>query len=221
MEGLAAVHVAVGREQHLRLNLPEAIQHAVYTEVRRAGSPDGPEARRGKHGDERFGEVGKEAGDPIVLLNSQRRQPGGNPGDLRVQLAEGQLATLVFLVAKQNSGPIVAIAQQVLGEVQARAGEEARSGHLAGVLQVRSGAPIDADVGEACQLLPEVRRMLQRPAVQVRVAVELRAASGIDAVHEPREVGSSHSGRGRAPDFAHRTTAPDSWARTLLPEWSS
>src|SRR6185312_16035860 len=102
-----------------------------------------------------------------------------------------------------------------------RVGEEARSGHLAGVLQVRSGAPVDADVGEARQLLPEVHRMLERPAVQVGVAVEFRAAPGIDAVHEPREIGSGHSGGGRAPDFAHRVTAPGSWARTLLQESSS
>src|SRR6185437_9827702 len=118
VEGLAAVEVAVGREEYLGLNLSEAIQHTVDAEVRRAGRPHGPEARRCEHGDDRLGKVGQESGDAIVRAHSQRGQTGGYTRDLRVQLPERDLAALAVLVTKQNGRLIVAVTEQVLGKVQ-------------------------------------------------------------------------------------------------------
>jgi hypothetical protein len=42
-EGLAAVVVAVAGDQHLGLDLAEAVEHALHAEVGRAGRPDGAE----------------------------------------------------------------------------------------------------------------------------------------------------------------------------------
>ena len=53
IERLARVEVAIGGEQHLGRDLPEAIEHAVDAEVRRARRPDGAEARGGQHRDRR------------------------------------------------------------------------------------------------------------------------------------------------------------------------
>ncbi len=56
---LPAVAVAADREQELRLELAEAVDHAARPELRRAGRPDRPEARRGQERDQRLRDVGR------------------------------------------------------------------------------------------------------------------------------------------------------------------
>ena len=48
---LAVVPVAVDGEEHARLDLAEAVEHALHAEIRRARRPDGAEARRAEHRD--------------------------------------------------------------------------------------------------------------------------------------------------------------------------
>ena len=67
---LAVVAVAVGAEQHLGLDLAEAVEHALHAEVGRAARPHGAEARRGEHRGGRFREVGQIAGDAIALADA-------------------------------------------------------------------------------------------------------------------------------------------------------
>ena len=54
---LAVVPVAVHREEHARLDLPEAIEHTLHAEIRRARRPDRALARRPQHRDDRLGHV--------------------------------------------------------------------------------------------------------------------------------------------------------------------
>ena len=63
---LAGVAVAVGGDQHLRLDLAEAVEHALDAEIRRARRPDRAEARGGEHRDDRLRHVRQVAGDPVA-----------------------------------------------------------------------------------------------------------------------------------------------------------
>ena len=54
---LAVVAVAVGAEQHLRLDLAEAVEHALDAEVRRARGPDDALRERGEREHAGFGNV--------------------------------------------------------------------------------------------------------------------------------------------------------------------
>ena len=51
VDRLAVVEVAVGGEQHLGLDLAEAVEHALHAEIGRARRPDRAEARRRQHRD--------------------------------------------------------------------------------------------------------------------------------------------------------------------------
>ena len=58
VEPFAAVVVAVAGDQHLGFDLPEPVERSLDAEVRRAGRPDGADARRCQHRDNRLGDVG-------------------------------------------------------------------------------------------------------------------------------------------------------------------
>ena len=47
VEGLAAIEVAIGGDQHLGFDLTEAVEDTARAEIRRARRPDGAEARGG------------------------------------------------------------------------------------------------------------------------------------------------------------------------------
>ena len=93
VEVLAAVAVAVDREEDLGLDLGEAVDHAGRAEVGRAARPDGADAGGGEEGDDRLGDVRHVGDDPVAALDPQRAQPGGGRGDLRPQLAPAQLVS--------------------------------------------------------------------------------------------------------------------------------
>ena len=69
VEGLAVVMVAVRGEQHLGLDLAEAVHHPVETEIRAAGGPDRAQAGGGQHGHHGLGDVGHETGHPVAGLH--------------------------------------------------------------------------------------------------------------------------------------------------------
>ena len=82
-ELLAAVAVAAHREQHLRGDLREPVDHAVRAEIRRAGRPDGAQAGRGQQADDRLGDVRQERGHPVPLADAERAQCRRGPGPPR------------------------------------------------------------------------------------------------------------------------------------------
>src|SRR5829696_3398912 len=63
---LPRVPVAVGAEEHLRLDLSEPVEHTLHPKIRRARRPHGAEARRCEHRDDRLGDVRQEAGDAVA-----------------------------------------------------------------------------------------------------------------------------------------------------------
>ena len=83
---LAGVVVAVDRDQHLGLDLAEAVDDALHAEIGRAGGPHRAEAGGGEHGDDRLGHVGELRGDAVAgpdAAGGERvahaRAPGPSP----------------------------------------------------------------------------------------------------------------------------------------------
>src|SRR5207253_2597404 len=65
VEVLAPVAVAVDREQHLRLDLREAVDDAADAELGRAARPDRADARAAEEGRDRLGDVREVRGDAV------------------------------------------------------------------------------------------------------------------------------------------------------------
>src|SRR4029077_17533974 len=80
VELLAAVGVAVDRDQHLRRDLREPIDEAARAEVRRAARPDRPETRACEQSDERLGGVRDHRDDAVATPDAEPAQPRGGGG---------------------------------------------------------------------------------------------------------------------------------------------
>jgi hypothetical protein len=89
VDRLAGVGVAVGREQHGRRDLPEAVQHAAHAEIRRARGPDRAETGRSEHGNDGLGRVGQEAADAVARAYAGAAEGDLAAGDLVAQRAVG------------------------------------------------------------------------------------------------------------------------------------
>ena len=186
IEPLAAVEVAVGAEQHLRLDLTEAVHNPLHAEIGRGGRPDRADARGGEHRDDRLRHVGQVAGDGVALRHPRRSQRLREHGHVVVELAEGQRASDAVLAAKQDRGRVVAAAEQVLGEVEPGAGKPLRAWHPVAVDQYRSLAPVADDLAVLPDRGPERGAVLDRPAVQCRVVAGVHS---VPLPHQCREAG--------------------------------
>ena len=119
VEVLAAVAVAVDGEEHLGLDLGEAVDHAGRAEVGRAARPDRADRGGGEEGDDRLGDVRHVGDDAVAALDPELAQAGGDGGDLGAQLAPAQLAQLAQLGGVQDRGLGVVLAgEDVLGVVE-------------------------------------------------------------------------------------------------------
>ena len=141
VERLAGVEIAVGGEEHLGRDLPEAVEHAVHAEVRRAGGPGRAEAGGRQHGDGGLRQVGQEARDPVALADSRGAQASRDARHFAPQLPMGDLPARAALVDEHDGGVIVVVPQQVLGEVEPGVREEARAGHELRILEHRARRP--------------------------------------------------------------------------------
>ena len=127
---LAAVHVAVDREQHLRLDLREAVDHAARAELGRDAGPDRAEAGGGQERDERLGDV--RAGRRRRGRPSRRRAAAAR----RARRATCSRSSLNVssngsrVCERATTATLVAVVQHVLGVVERRAREPLGAGHL-------------------------------------------------------------------------------------------
>ena len=128
---LVAVAVAGDREQDLRLELAEPVEHAARPELGRAGRPDRAEAGGREERDERLRDVRQVGDDPVAAAHAEPLQPGARPGHLLAQLAERQLERVARLRAgdDRDGVHVLVAAEHVLGVVQPRAGEPLRARH--------------------------------------------------------------------------------------------
>ena len=103
VDRLAAVRVAVDRDEHLRLDLREAVDHAARAELRRDAGPDRAEAGRGEEADQRLGDVREVGHDAVAAADAEPLQLGARARDPRAQLAERPLERLARLRARDDA----------------------------------------------------------------------------------------------------------------------
>ncbi len=173
VEGLAAVVVAVAGDQHLGLDLAEAVEHALDAEIGRAGRPHRTDRSGGEHADDALGHVGHDGGHPVADAHAGLAQGLRGARDLGGELAPAH-AALDLVLAPEHERVAVAILvlEQVLGEVQARARKEPRARHLVAVDEIGRRTLVADHAGEIPQSRPELARVLGRVAMQLLVVGE-------------------------------------------------
>ena len=82
VDHLRAVAVARDREEHLRLELHQAVDHAARAELGRAAREGRAEARGRGEQDERLGDVRHVRGDDVAAADAEPLQAGARPRDL-------------------------------------------------------------------------------------------------------------------------------------------
>lgn len=187
---LAAVAVAAGHQQHDRLDLLEAVDHAARAELQRAGGPYRPEAGRGEEGDQRLGTVREVAGDPVAASYTEVDQQPARAGDLLAQRAPGQVEVRAGLRAGEHRGRVVrgpGTPQRVLGVVEQRAAEPLGPRHHP-LHEHRRALAVVGDLEELPDRGPEALQVVDRPAPQVLVVAQVEVAVRAQPVQEPPDL---------------------------------
>ena len=175
----AAIANAVAGDQHLGLDLPEAIQHRVGPHVGCADAPDATDAHHRKESDDRLRGIGQVRRHPVARLHALLAQVQRQRSDLAPQLRPVQFAVLAVLVAadqRLQAGRVrlVHMPEYLVHIVELRALEPPGSGHLAGehrrVPRRRLQLVVVPDA------LPEGRKVGHRPFPERVVAVEMKTA---------------------------------------------
>ncbi len=171
VDRLAVVEIAVGDDQHLGIRLPQAVDDPLHAEIGRARGPHRADRGCGQHADHGFRRIGHHRGDAIADPDAGLPQLGLGAGDTGAQLAPAQLR-LQPILAPEDDGVVIRrpAAQRVLGVVDPRRRKEAGARHPLGIDQERRLALVADDAGKVPQLRPELRRLLDRPAIKVIVA---------------------------------------------------
>ena len=189
--------VAVDGEQHARLELAEAVEHAARPELGRAGRPDRAEAGCGQEGDERLGDVRQVRDHPVAGADPEPLEPGARPSHPVAQVAEGQVERIARLRAGEHCHRIelVVAAEHVRGKIQPRSREPLGAGHRPRSEHplVRRGRP---DLEEAPDRRPETLEVGNGPLPEL-VVVLAAAAHGR---HVPGEERVLARVLGRRPD---------------------
>jgi len=174
--GLVGVAHAVAGDQHLGLDLAEAVEHRVRAHVRRADAPHAAQAHHGEEGDDRLGHVGQVGRDAVAGLQALRLQVQRDRGDLAPQLGPAQLSMrALFVAADQRRKPgrmrRVHVPQHLPRVVDLGAGKPDRAGHLR-LGQHRAMRRRRLDAEGVPDALPEAVQVFHRPAPELVVALE-------------------------------------------------
>ena len=177
---LAAVRVAVGGDEHLRLDLAEPIEHALHAEVRRAGRPD--------RADRRSAQAPRQS-LPAGSADSRRRDrragrlpaaaPSAKTATAVVQLGAGQRRIGRSSPLKIRAGAAPRSASRFSAKFSVASGKNAapgiRSRSLDDALAHRS-----AHAAELPHQPPEVLRARDGELVEGGVVTDVEAEAGAD-----------------------------------------
>ncbi len=167
VERLASIAVAGTGDQHLGLDLAEAVDHAVGAEVWRAAGPGRSQAAGGEHADQGLPGVRHAGRDPVADPDASLAQALLQAGDMGGQFGVGEgFPAAVLADGDHHREMVVAPAQQVFGEVQRGLVEPAGAGHLLRFDQHAAGRVVELDSEEIDDGLPEVFAALDAEAVQ-------------------------------------------------------
>ena len=133
VDELVAVPVARDGEQHRRLELAEAVEHAPRTELRRARRPDRAEARRRRG--RRRASPGHSGGTRRRGRRAARRAPAGRrapaPPARAGRRTSARSARASASARRPRRAGVLVAADHVLGAVEPRTREPLGAGHLA------------------------------------------------------------------------------------------
>ena len=179
IDGLVAVDVAGDGDQHRRLDLGEAVDHAARPELRRARGPHRAEARGGEVRDHRLGDVRGVGDHAVPASHAEAHQAGPGAGDGVAQLAAGPLLGLAGLGVGEQGDVVVGLGplDGALRVVQRRPREPHGARHPA-ALEHRAGLLVERDRVEPADRRPEAVEVGDRPALQGVVVVEHQPALG-------------------------------------------
>ncbi|MNF55487.1 hypothetical protein D3C84_369500 [compost metagenome] len=107
---LAGIAVAGCGDQHLGLDLSEAVDHSLGAEVRRTGRPGGAQAGGCEHAGHRLPGIGHEGRDPVANANPCRPQALLQAGDMGGQLGIAELLAAAILAYGHQGWMVVAAA---------------------------------------------------------------------------------------------------------------
>ena len=187
---LGVVVVAVDCDQQPGLDLPEAIDDALSTEVRRARRPHRPQTRRGEHPDDRFRHVGDDGTDTSAGDTARVRHRLLRARHVVEKLPVTDPALdLVFAPEDERIGVRhrCAVREQILGKIDPRIREESRARHLFDVGRRSFAGTIADEAGERPQRSPEALDAVDRPLMQRCVVIEANAKARSGLVHEARD----------------------------------
>ena len=204
IDPLPRVVIAIGDEQHLRGDLPEAIEHPAHAEIGRTGRPDGADARRAERPDHRLGDVGEEPHHAVTRSDTGGTERTGTAAHRISEFDEGQRPAAPPLVARDDRRRPVATPQEILREVEPRPreplrpGSPMRRGHAVAIDQHRvpwQGRPWPLPSrcrdhpGQPPELRPEPLGLTYRPGVPGLIGRIGGGGGRVDRTHRPTEPG--------------------------------
>src|SRR5439155_3428181 len=117
-----------------------------------------------------------------------------------IELGERDAAPETPLVPQHEGVAAIAAAHQVLGEIEPRLGEPVRPRHLVAVREHARAPARGDDAAEVPDVGPELLRVVDRPAVELGVAVQLQAPLAHDLARELRNLRFLDRAFGRQPE---------------------
>jgi hypothetical protein len=204
LEFAPTINVTVARDQHLRFDLPQAIQDAGRAEIRRARRPDGADRRGGEHRDDGLGDVRQDGRDAIARAHAGGREKGAKRRNVGAQLGPTHAPARAIFNPRNDCVPLAFAREQVLGEVEPRLREKARFDHRAAGPERRRAAFAD-DAAEVPDRFPERRRFSDRPRMESGELLEGESALARQPIHVGFQIRSRDALGRRAPeDLARR-----------------
>ena len=198
---LVAVAVAIDHQQQLGLDLTETVHHAGRTHVGRAAGPNRADAGAGQQRHRRFRHIGQVGGHAVARPHTHASHGRCHRTHLGPQFVPAQDPVGGRLRAG-NDGRSLAIvqvpAQRLFGVIQARARKPAPGWHLA-VVQHRLHRVPGRQVEVAPDRGPEVFEVLDRPAPEFGIGVDLQALIGVQPVHVVAQTALRDALLGRGP----------------------
>ena len=182
VDRLSVIRISVGGDQHLGLDLTEAVKHAGDAEIGRTGRPHGADARRREHADDGLGNVRKKPTDAVASLDPDGAHRERQTRNLLIELPIGDRPGSSEFVLSRNRHAIVREPEEMSGEVELHPREPLGRQHsrtAAGLL----GGRCRSHFGDVEHLLPEPVAMVHGPTVQ-RWPIGLKPIAGGHLRHE-------------------------------------
>ncbi len=172
-----AALAAIGGDHELAGAVVDPVGQAVGREAAEHHRVDGADPRAGEHGEGGLGDHRHVDRDPVALLDAQALQDVGEPADLLVQLAVGDLAVDLRVVALPEDRGLIA------------AGREMAIDTVVGDVQDAVLVPADARVVPEVDVLDPARRL--DPVDPLACSAQKPSGSSIERWYMARYLASS------------------------------